>query len=147
MEVLKIIAVAFSVSCIIFFAVVFAIGAMFSIREKIEEDKLRKKWAAEQEEARYQHKFKLSYCKTCERKKNHTDYFGKECIYSFKWLCEGPAAPERPVTIEVTRAKDMVEVTRCKDCVHWENKYCNNLKINVANLDWFCCAGMKRRDK
>lgn len=147
MEVLKFIAVAFSIICIIFFAVIFAIGAVFSIREMIEDSKLRKKWAAEQEQARYQRKIKLYCCKTCKYKKNHTDYFGSECFYNSEWLCEGPAAPEEPITIEVKRAQDWAMVTRCKDCVHWENKYCNNLKINVANPDWFCRAGMKRGDK
>lgn len=143
MEVLKIIVGV----CLIFIAALFSIGMIRDIIESIKLSKLKKKWAAEQERAKISHDIKLGCCKKCLYRMNGINYFGYPCIYNSEWLCEGPAAPERPITIEVTRAKDMVEVTRCKDCVHWENKYCNNLKINVANLDWFCCAGMKRRDK
>lgn len=143
MEVLKFIAVAFSIICIIFFAVVFAIGAVFSIREMIEDSKLRKKWAAEQEKAKRRHNMKLGFCRNCPSRANGIDYFGQPCIYSSEWLCEGPAAPERPI-IKVEASEDWVKVTRCKDCAHWENEYCHNLKKPVYNRDWFCRSGMKR---
>ena len=135
----------FSIICIIFFAVIFAIGAVFFIREMIEDSKLRKKWAAEQEKAKRLRNMKLGFCRTCPSRANGIDYFGQPCFYDSEWLCEGPAAPEHPITIEVKRAEDWAMVTRCKDCVHWENKYCNNLKINVANRDWFCCSGMRKK--
>ena len=112
----------------------------------IEDSKLRKKWAAEQEQAKYSRNMKLGFCRNCPSKANGTDHFVQSCIYNSEWLCEGPAAPERPI-IEVEASEDLVKVTRCKNCVHWENKYCHNLKINVANSDWFCRAGMKRGDK
>lgn len=147
MEVLKIIGVVFALISLIFFMTLFAIGAVLSFRETIESIKSQKKWATEQERARISRDIKLGFCKKCPSRANRINYFGSPCIYNSEWLCEGPPMPEKPITITVTRAKDMVEVTRCKDCVHWENKYCHNLKINVANFDWFCCAGMKRRDK
>lgn len=144
MEVLKFIVVAFSIICIIFFAVVFAIGAVFSIREMIEDSKLRKKWAAEQEQAKRRHNMKLGFCRNCPSRANGIDYFGQQCIYNSEWLCEGPAAPEEPIT-KTEASEDWVKVTRCKDCVHWENEYCHNLKKPVYNRDWFCRAGMKKR--
>lgn len=147
MEVLKFITVVFGVCLIIFCGIVFSIGAILDLIESIKLAKLKKKWAAEQERAKISRDIKLNCCKKCLYRANGIDYFGNQCIYNSEWLCEGPAAPKEPITITVTRAKDVVEVTRCKDCVHWKNKYCNNLKINVANLDWFCCAGMKRGDK
>lgn len=145
MEVLKFITVVFGVCLIILCVVVFSICAILNIIEHINLTKLKKKWAAEQERAKISRDIKLGYCKKCLYRMNGINYFGYPCIYNLEWLCEGPAAPEDPITIEVTRAKDMVEVTRCKNCVHWENKYCSNLKINVANPDWFCCAGMKKK--
>lgn len=144
MEVLKFIVVAFSIVCIIFFAVIFAIGAIFSIREMIEDSKLRKKWAAEQEKAKRRRNMKLGFCRNCFRVANGHNYFGTPCFYSSEWLCEGPAAPEEPV-IKVEASEDWVKVTRCKDCVHWENEYCHNLKKPVYNRDWFCRAGMKKK--
>ena len=140
MEVLKIIVGI----CFIFLVALFSIGMIQDLIEQIKLAKLRKKWAAEQKEERYQRKIKLSCCKTCERKKNCTDYFGSECIYNSKWLCEGPAAPEEPI-IKVEASEDWVKVTRCKDCVYWENDHCNYLKINVTNPDWFCRAGMNKK--
>lgn len=145
MEVLKFIAVAFSIICIIFFAVAFAIGAVFSIREMIEDSKLRKKWVAEQEQAKYRHNMKLGFCRKCPSKANRIDYFGQPCIYNSEWLCKGPAAPEHPIAITVTRAKDMVEVTRCKNCISWEDNYCHILKKPIYNPDWFCRSGMKKK--
>ena len=125
----------------------FAIGAVFSIREMIENSKLRKKWAAEQERAKYCRNIKLDFCKKCPSKANRIDYFGQPCIYNSEWLCEGPPAPKEPITITVTRAKDMVEVTRCKDCVIREGYYCPVLKKPIYNLDWFCPVGKKKGDK
>ena len=166
MEVLKFIAVAFSIICIIFFAVVFAIGAVFSIREMIEDSKLRKKWAAEQEQAKRRHNMKLGFCRNCPSRANGIDYFGQPCIYNSEWLCEGPAAPEHPTAITVKRATDLVEiarckvllfenkeessedwvkVTRCKDCISWEDNYCHVLKKPIYNPDWFCRSGMKKK--
>ena len=143
MEVLKFIAVAFSIVCIIFFAVIFAIGAVFSIREMIEDSKLRKRWAAEQERAKISRDIKLGCCKKCPARANGIDYFGHPCIYNSEWLCEGPPAPEEPI-IKVVASEDWIKVTRCKDCAHWENQYCHNLKKPIYNPDWFCRAGMKR---
>lgn len=145
MEVLKFIAVAFSIVCIIFFAVIFAIGAVFSIREMIENSKLRKKWAAEQEKAKRRHNMKLGFCRNCPSRANGIDYFGQPCTYNSEWLCEGPAAPEHPITIEVKRAQDCVKVTRCKDCISWEDNYCHILKKPIYNPDWFCCSGMRKK--
>lgn len=144
MEVLKFIVVTFGVCLIVFFGVVFSIGAILDLIEKIKLAKLRKKWVAEQEEAKYSRNIKLGFCRKCPSKANRTDYFGQPCIYNSEWLCEGPAAPEEPI-IKAEASEDWVKVTRCKDCVHWENKYCHNLKINVANSDWFCRAGMKKK--
>lgn len=124
MEVLKFIAGI----CFIFLVALFSIGMIQDLIEQIKLAKLKKKWAAEQQEARYQRKIKLSCCKTCKRKKNYTDYFGSECFYNSEWLCEGPAAPEEPITIEVKRAQDWARITRCKDCISWENNYCSTLK-------------------
>lgn len=145
MEVLKFIAVAFSIICIIFFAIIFAIGAVFSIREMIEDSKLRKKWAAEQEKAKRLRNMKLGFCRNCPSRANGIDYFGQPCVYSSEWLCEGPAAPEESITIEVKRAQDWAMITRCKDCISWEDNYCHILKKPIYNPDWFCCSGMKKK--
>lgn len=144
MEVLKFIAVAFGVCLIIFCGVVFSFGAIFDLIESIKLAKLKKKWAAEQERAKISRDIKLDCCKKCLYRANGINYFGYPCIYNLEWLCEGPPAPEEPI-IKVEASEDWVKVTRCKNCVHLENKYCSNLKINVANPDWFCCAGMKKK--
>ena len=145
MEVLKFIVVTFGVCLIIFFGVVFPIDAILDLIEKIKLAKPKKKWAMEQERAKRCRNMKLGFCRNCPNKANGTNYFGRPCIYNSEWLCEGPAAPEHPITITVTRAKDMVEVTRCKDCISWEGNYCHILKKPIYNPDWFCCSGMKKK--
>lgn len=145
MEVLEIITVTFGICLIVFFGVVFSIGAILNLIEQIKLAKLRKKWAAEQEEAKYSRNIKLGFCRKCPSKANGTNYFGQPCIYNSEWLCEGPAAPEHPITITVTRVKDMVEVTRCKNCISWEDNYCHILKKPIYNPDWFCRSGMKKK--
>lgn len=146
MEVLKFIAVAFSIICIIFFAVVFAIGAVFSIREKIEDSKLRKKWAAEQQEEELQRTIKLFNCEICARRINNCNYFGMPCVHNSNWLCEGPPAPEHN-DADVKAPEDWVKITRCKNCISWEDNYCHILKKPIYNPDWFCRSGMKKGDK
>lgn len=145
MEVLKFIVVTFGVCLIIFCGVVFSIGAIHDIIESIKLAKLQKKWAAEQERAKISRDIKLGCCKKCPSRANGIDYFGNPCIYNSEWLCEGPAAPEEPITIEVKRAQDWARITRCKDCVSWKNNYCSTLKKPIYNPDWFCCSGTRRK--
>lgn len=144
MEVLRNIIV---IVCFIFMVVLFLTGMTLDLIEKIKLAKLKKKWAAEQERAKISRDIKLSYCKKCLYRMNGINYFGYPCIYNSEWLCEGPAEPEEPITITVMRAKDMVEVTRCKDCIGREDNYCCILKEPIHTLDWFCPVGKKRRDK
>lgn len=144
MEILNIITIV----CFIFMVALFLTAMTLDIIEQIKLAKLRKKWAAEQERAKRYRNMKLGFCRKCPSKANGTDYFGQPCIYNSEWLCEGPPAPERPITIEVKRAQDWARITRCKDCISWENNYCSTLKKSIYNPDWFCCSGMrKRRDK
>lgn len=145
MEVLEIITVTFGICLIIFFGVVFAIGATLNLIEQIKLAKLKKKWAAEQEKAKRRRNMKLGFCRNCPSRANGIDYFGQPCIYNSEWLCEGPAAPEEPITIEVKRVEDMVKITRCKDCISWEDNYCHILKKPIYNPDWFCCSGMRKK--
>ena len=147
MEVLKFIMVIFSISLIICCGVVFSICVILDFIEHINLAKLKKKWAAEQEQAKINRDIKLGYCKKCLYRMNGINYFGYPCIYNLEWLCEGLAAPENPITIEVTRSKDMVEVTRCKDCINREDNQCCILKEPIRTFDWFCPVGKKKGDK
>ena len=78
------------------------------------------------------------FCNNCQHKKNR-------CAFD----CDLPdyLTSEWERVIDEQPTVDAVPVVRCKECEHYDGKWCSLLDMVNSNMgDWFCAYGERRTD-